>query len=190
MRRIRELSLEQIKLLKRISRDSKFYQVRDRAKCLLLSYQGLSIKELINVFGVSRKTIYNWFTKWEDERLLGLYNSQGRGRKSKFNEEQKKQIKAWVKQEPKMLKKVENKIQKEWGTITSKKTIKRIIKKLGMRWIRTDISRWRVQLANRVLMKRGLSKNPDEWELELKIPRLKKLIEREKKGEIDLRYKG
>lgn len=37
-------------------------------------------------------------------------------------------------------------------------------------------------------MKRGLAKNPDEWELEFKIPRLKELIKQEKNGEIDLRY--
>ncbi len=35
-------------------------------------------------------------------------------------------------------------------------------------------------------MKRGLSKEPDEWELEVKLSRLKGLIEQEIKGEIDL----
>ena len=57
MRQIRDLSPENIKLLKRISRESKYYQVRDRAKCLILSYQGFLIKELIEIFEVSRKTI-------------------------------------------------------------------------------------------------------------------------------------
>ena len=37
-------------------------------------------------------------------------------------------------------------------------------------------------------MKRGLSKEADKWELELKLPRLRELIEKERKGEIDLRY--
>ena len=37
-------------------------------------------------------------------------------------------------------------------------------------------------------MKRGLSKTPDEWELEFKIPQLLELKEQDKKGEIDLRY--
>ena len=51
---------------------------------------------------------------------------------------------------------MKNKIQKKWEINVSKDTIKRIIKKLGMRWKR---------------MKRGTSKNPDEWELEVKLPR-------------------
>ena len=173
MRFIRELTPENIKLLKRISKESKYYQVRNRAKCLILSYQGLSINQLIEIFGVGRKTIYNWFTKWEDEKLLGLYNSQGRGRKPKLNDEQKKQLKVWVRKEPKALSKAVEKTKKEWGIKISKETVKRIIKKLEMRWKR---------------MKRGLSKEPDEWELEVKIPALAELIEQDKKGEIDLRY--
>ena len=173
MRFIRDLTTENIKLLQRISKESKYYQVRNRAKCLILSYQGLSIKQLMGIFGVGRKTIYNWFTKWEDEKVVGLYNNQGRGRKPKLNDEQKEQIKAWTKKEPKLLLKIVEKARKEWGITISKDTVKRIIKKLEMRWKR---------------MKRGLTKEPDEWELEVKIPVLTELIEQEKKGEIDLRY--
>jgi transposase len=188
MRLIRELTPENIKLRQRISRESKYYQVRNRAKCLILSYQGLSIKQLMVIFGVSRKTIYNWFTKWEDEKVVGLYNERGRGRKSKLNDEQKEQVKAWAKKEPRQLLSIVQKAKKEWGITVSKDTIKRIIKKLQMRWKRMDISRWRVQLANRVLMKRGLSKEPDEWELEVKTPVLTELRGQEKREEIDLRY--
>jgi len=173
MRFIRDLTPENIKLLQRISKESKYYQVRNRAKCLILSYQGLSIKQLMVIFGVGRKTIYNWFTKWEDEKVVGLYNNQGRGRKPKLNDEQKEQVKAWTKKEPKILLRIVEKVRKEWGITISKDTVKRIIKKLEMRWKR---------------MKRGLTKEPDEWELEVKIPVLTELIEQEEKGEVDLRY--
>lgn len=173
MRFIRDLTTENIKLLQRISRESKYYQVRNRAKCLILSYQGLSIKELVEIFGVGRKTIYNWFTKWEDEKVIGLYNNSGRGRKSKLNEEQKEQIKVWAKKEPKTLSRIVEKVKREWGINISKDTIKRIIKKLQMRWKR---------------MKRGFSKEPDEWEIEVKMPALEELIEQERNGKIDLRY--
>jgi len=87
MRFIRELNPETRKLLERISRQSKFPQVRDRAKCVILSYQGWAIKKLMGIFGVSRKTIYNWFTRWEEQQILGIYNQKGRGRKPKFNRE-------------------------------------------------------------------------------------------------------
>jgi transposase len=125
------------------------------------------------IFQVSRKTLYNWFTRWEDSRLLGLYDQKGRGRKPRLNQEQEQQAKAWVKLDPKNSKRTLLKIEKEGEIKISKDTLKRIIKKLNMKWKR---------------MKRGTSKNPDEWELEVKIPMLLELKEKENKGEIDLRY--
>lgn len=173
MRLIRDLNPETRKLLERISRMSNFPQVRDRAKCITLSAQGFTIKELMKIFKVSRKTIFNWLIRWENQRILGLYNQKGRGRKPKLNSEQKAQVQQWVKTEPKALNKIKIKIHKTWKIDVSKDTIKRIIKKLNMRWKR---------------MKRGISKTPDEWEIEVKMPRLSKLKEQDKKGEIDLRY--
>ena len=43
---LREFNQETKKLLTRISRSSKFSQVRNRAKCIILSYQGVSIVQL------------------------------------------------------------------------------------------------------------------------------------------------
>lgn len=128
MRLIRDLNPETRKLLERISRMSNSPQVRDRAKCIILSAQGFTIKELIKIFRVSRKTIFNWLTRWEDQRILGLYNQKGRGRKPKLNSEQKAQVQQWVKAEPKALNKIRIKIYKVWKIDISKDTIKRIIK--------------------------------------------------------------
>jgi transposase len=173
MRLIIELNPETRKLLNRINWQSKFPQVKDRAKCIILSYKGFAIKQLMVIFGVSRKTIYNWLTRWEKQQILGIYNQKGRGRKPKFSQSEKEQVKEWVKAEPKALKQVVIKIPDQWGIEVSKETIKRIIKKLNMRWKR---------------MKRGISKTPDEWEIEVKLPRLAELKSQVLKGKIDLRY--
>jgi transposase len=170
---LRELNTETKKLLVRISCSSQFPQVRNRAKCVILSYQGFSIPQLMTIFEVSRRTLYNWLTRWETSGFVGLYNEKGRGRKSKLDQFQIEQIKEWVLAEPKSLRKVISKIHKEWEIEVSKETIKRIIKKFNMIWKR---------------MKRGLGRTPDEWEVEVKIPQLLKLKEQDKKGEIDLRY--
>lgn len=132
----RKLSRETIKILWRLCRQSKNYQVRTRAHCILLINSKYETEELIKIFGVSRKTIYNWRNNWSKYKLVGLYNRVGRGRKSIFNYQQKEQIKQWVKQEPKNLKQVIEKIKKEWGIVTSKDTVKRILKCLGMKWKR------------------------------------------------------
>ena len=132
-------------------------QVRKRAKCIILRSQGFPLKELMKIFKVSRKTIFNWLTRWENKGILGLYDQTGRGRKPKLNLSQTKQVKEWVKYEPKALNIIQNKIQKTWEINVSTDTIKRIIKKLEMRWKR---------------MKTRMIKSNNKWELEVKLPLL------------------
>ncbi|MEG4225230.1 helix-turn-helix domain-containing protein [Microcoleus sp. N9_B2] len=86
-----------------------------RAHCLILASQGVKKRELMNIFRISYKTLYKWFTRWELEGMIGLYNKPGRGEEALFNSSQKAQIKDWAKQEPKQLKNVSQKVQEAWG---------------------------------------------------------------------------
>jgi transposase len=142
MRYIKGLGKDTIRLLERINKQSKYYQVRQRSHCILLSHQKYKIAELIKIFKVSRNTIYNWLNNWSELGLVGLYNRSGQGRKKIFSVTQQEKIKKWVKETPKNLVVVQEKIQQEWGIVTSKDTIKRILKCLGMKWkkIRTVVS--------------------------------------------------
>src|SRR6266478_3832527 len=80
MRFIEDLSQDTIQLLQKIYQKSKHHRVRQRAQCMLLSYQGYTIKELAHIFHVDRITIYNWFSNWESRRFAGLYDRKGKGR--------------------------------------------------------------------------------------------------------------
>ena len=173
MRYIKGLTKETIKLLKRINKQSKHHQVRQRSHCILLSYQKYKISELMEIFQVSRNTIYNWLNNWEAWGLVGLYDCPGRGRKKLFNESQQKNIKEWVKQTPKNLGIVQEKIKQEWDIVTSKDTIKRVIKCLGMKWKR---------------MRRRVGGKPDKEVYERKKQLLKALKKLDVQGSIDLRY--
>ncbi len=64
------------------------------------------------IFQVSRNTIYNWLNNWEDLGLVGLSNREGRGRQKLFDPLQQKIIKDWVKETPKKLGRVQEKIKK------------------------------------------------------------------------------
>ena len=173
MRYIKGLTKDTAKLLKRIYKESKYYQVRQRAHCILLSYQKYKISELMTIFQVSRNTIYNWLNNWEDLGLVGLYNREGRGRKKLFDPLQQEKIKAWVKENPKKLTIVQEKIQNEWDILASKDTIKRVVKCLGMKWKR---------IRNRV----GGEPDPELYENKKQILQaLKKLSDL---GFLDLRY--
>ena len=110
--------------------------MRQRAHCLLLHTQGLKPIELRTIFSVSEKTLYNWFNAWNDTGLVGLYDRPGRGRKPKLNDEQKAQVKVWVKASPRNLKPVLEKIKASWDITISRDTLKRVLKTLKMTWRR------------------------------------------------------
>lgn len=173
MKFLTEIAPETQKMLRRINQQSKYYQVRERAQAILLSSQGYRITELMEIFLVSRRTIHNWFKAWEASKLVGLYNRHGRGRKLKLSEEDQAWVKELVKESPKDLKRVVGKLEEQRKIKVSKDTVKRVLKNLKFSWRR---------------MKRGLGGKPQNWEYEIKIERLKELIEEDKSGKIELRY--
>ncbi len=72
------------------------------------------MEELMKIFNISYKTIYNWMNRWESEGIVGLYNKPGRGRKRIFKPEQESKIREWAQQEPRQLKKTLQKVKEEW----------------------------------------------------------------------------
>lgn len=173
MRFTREVFPETQGLLQRLYRQSRHHQVRQRAHCILLSSQNCNIAQLMDIFHVSRKTLYNWFNNWEAQGVLGLYNRPGRGRKNTFSPEQKKQIRAWVEQQPRQLKQVVQKVQEEWGIAISTKTIKRVLKAVRMSWHR---------------FRRVVGGRPNVQEYDQKQAELETLQQLEDQGELDLYY--
>lgn len=173
MRKIRALSQETIKLLKRIESSSHSYKARQRALCIRLSYNNYTLKELSKAFNVTYLTIQRWLTRWEDEGFPGLYDRQNGGRKPTFSGKQENQIIAWVKETPKQIKNVLSKIEESWGIVTSKSTIKRILKRNHMTWHR---------------MRKIVGGEPEKADYERKLADLQELKEQDKQGIIDLRY--
>lgn len=170
---IREINPLSLKLLERIYRQSKHHQVRQRAHCLILASERVKIEELIKVFKVSCKTIYNWLNRWELQGMVGLYNKPGRGCKKTFNSEQEERIREWALQEPRQLKKVVQKVKSEWGIETSRETIKRILKRLSMTWHR---------------MRRDVAGQPNPEEYQGKKVQLEEFKRLDSEGTIDLYY--
>lgn len=173
MRFVQRLSKETLKMLQRIEKESQKHEVRQRAKCIQLSYQRYAVAELTKIFNVSYITIIRWLNSWEDEGLVGLYDKKGKGRKQIFNSDQKAMIKAWAKATPKQLDKVKDKIEKAWEIKVSKDTIKRVIKTLQMSWHR---------------VRRVVGGKPEAADYERKRQELERLIQQAELGEIDLRY--
>ena len=169
----REIHAERKRMLKRIYHQSEHHQVRQRAHSLLLWGERYKISQIQEILGVSRKTIYNWFKEWEERGLTGLYNRQGQGRKPTFTQEQQEQILKWTEENRQQLKQVSSEIKEEWAITTSTKTIKRVLKFLGMSWHR---------------MRRVVGGDPNPVEYAAKQKQLEELKRLDNLGEIDLYY--
>lgn len=167
------LTPETLNQLTRIYQSSKFPQVRTRALCIKLSNQGYTINELIEIFKVSRNTIYNWFNNFEKMALAGLYNNQGCGRKNILNKAQITKIKEWVEAEPNSFNNRTNKIKEEWQITISKDTIKRTLKKQKMNWKR---------------LRRLPGKKPEPKLYEHKLKAIEKLKILEEQEKLEIRY--
>lgn len=129
MRYIKNLCHDTRNLLKRIYKNSVKHEVRQKAKCLLLSFQGYSITELSEIFEVHFNTIYNWFNAWETEKLLSLYHSKGQGRKPKIDLDSQDFIAKMIIENPKQIDKIVVALSNEKSIKVSKSTVKRILKK-------------------------------------------------------------
>ena len=170
---IREINPLSFKLLERIYRQSRHHQVRQRAHFLILASLAVKVKELMKIFQISHKTIYNWINRWESEGIVGLYNKPGRGCKRIFNFEQESIIRDWAKSEPRQLKKVLQNIKEKWKIEVSTETIKRILRRFSWSWHR---------------MRRDVGGEPDPIEYQEKQAQLEKLKQLDQQGEIDLYY--
>ena len=173
MRYIQDLSHETIHLLQKIYKKSHHHRVRQRAHCILLSYQGYSTTDLAKIFSVDRITLYNWFDSWESNRLPGLYDRKGRGRPPTFNSDEKTQIRQWAKQFPKNLNKVRVLIRNELDRDISKQTIKRVLKSAQFTWRR---------------IRKKVKGRPDPELYQKRKTDLDSLIAQDREGIIDLRY--
>lgn len=167
------LAPETISLLWRIYRHSQHHRVRQRAHCLLLKAEGFSLPQLLSIFQVSRKTIYNWFNAWQQERFVGLYERPGRGRKPSFTPEQRDEIRQWTKAHPNNLKQVLQRVEQDWGMRVSQDTIKRVLKAFALSWRR---------------LRRVVASQPSAEEYQRKAQHLEQLKAQAEQHEIDLRY--
>jgi transposase len=173
MRFIDNLAPETTQLLQKVYQKSQHHRVRQRAQCILLSHQGYTIKELSRIFQVDRITVYHWFDHWESRCFAGLYDRKGRGRPPIFNQDQKDQIREWIKLYPKNLNKVISLVQESYGISASKSTIKRVLKSMKLTWRR---------------IRRKVNGQPDPEDDRQKREALEILIAEDREGIIDLRY--
>lgn len=173
MRFIQNLCQDTVSLLQRIAKYSNHPQVRQRAQCILFSFQGFSISKLADLYNVHRDTICHWFNSWESSRFVGLYDRPGRGNKPSLKPCHAGIIRHWVKTFPKNLNKVVMMIKLMLNIEVCKKTLERFIARINFTWRR---------------VRKRVKGKPDPVVYEEKKAQLEVYQQEARDGKIDLCY--
>ena len=123
-----ELKEEEIKELRKIIKTEKKYRTVNRAQALILRSRGVKVKDIAFALNVWEETVYKWIKKYKKYGIKGLYEQEGRGRKSIFKDIPKEEIKEIVDKKVSVAK-INAEIREKYGIKASNETVRKFIKK-------------------------------------------------------------
>jgi len=143
-KRFIQLTPQERKGLVQGHRTGKRATFRQRCHYILLSDQGLSIEQIVEIYQVSRQAVARWFDRFTRTGISGLQTAKGKGRPPIIridNESEVTKIEELVAQHPQNLKPVLAKIEQQLGKKMSKVTLQRLLKKrMELEEISTNLS--------------------------------------------------
>src|SRR6266403_3252234 len=112
------------------------FRARSRAHSLLLSAAGTPIQTIAKAYQVHRVTVSAWIKKWEHHGAQSLHDQPRSGRPSKLTPDEQKLAQQYIKEEPRSLKGVVERLAHKTEKRLSISTLKRLAKKARLRWKR------------------------------------------------------
>ena len=107
------------------------YQFRARCQGLLLSADGHDVAALEQALGVSSRTVYSWFNRWESGGLAGLANAAGQGRRPILTAADEALVLEAVRANRQQIKEVTATLRQELAKEFSPRTLRRFLKSVG-----------------------------------------------------------
>src|SRR5713226_3245019 len=111
-------------------------RARARAHSLLRSSHGLTIKEITKIYPVDRDTVSTWIRKWEHDGPASLHDKPRSGRPPKLTPDEQTLAIASIKDEPRSLKQVVERLTQKTAKRLSISSLKRLAKRARLRWKR------------------------------------------------------
>jgi transposase len=145
VRYVRPLTAKQHELLESTMKNDAAHRARMRAHGLLLSSQGITIKAIAKIYHVDRDTVSTWIKKWEKHGDKSLHDQPRSGRPTILNATEKELAKQYIKEEPRSLKNVVERLAQKTAKRLSISSLKRLAKKARLRWkrVRKSLKRLR-----------------------------------------------
>ena len=129
LRFVNELTEEAKQHLEAIYHDHTDFAFRRRAHAILLSSRGFTIGQLQDIFAVDRDTVSAWLDLFEQSGVGGLKPLPRPGRNPIYSEDEVRQLKELVDQEPRQIKQAQAALEHATGKSSSTETLKRALKK-------------------------------------------------------------
>ncbi len=129
MRYVHPLTDEHRNLLEQTMKNDASPRARARAHSLLLSVQGLTINEIAKIYHVDRDTVSTWLTKWEQQGEGSLQDQPRSGRPPTLTPEEQERAIAYIKEEPRSLKQVVDRLAQKTAKRLSISALKRLAKR-------------------------------------------------------------
>jgi transposase len=117
-------------------KDDASFRARTRAHSLLLSAQGMTIKDIAKTSQVHRVTVSAWLTQWERQGVQSWHDHPRSGRPSPLTPDAQELAKPYLKDDPRSLNGVVARLATSTGTRCSMSARKRLAKKARLRWKR------------------------------------------------------
>jgi transposase len=136
VRYVRPLTESQRHTLAEIMYHDATPRARVRAHGILLSAHGMTIKEIAKIYQVDRDTVATWIKKWEHHGVASLYDKPRSGRPPKLTLEEKDLAQQYIKEDPRCLKHVVERLSQKTAKRLSISSLKRLAKKARLRWKR------------------------------------------------------
>lgn len=133
---IEKLTKSQVQRLEELRDNGTKRRIRHRAHAILLSYGGMVVNELANVFQCNRNTVSGWLNRWRSEGFDGLDDKQRPGAPTKLDDQEKVRAIELLEQTPQSANAVLLALEKETGKAISVDTLKRLAKKKDLVWKR------------------------------------------------------
>src|SRR6266536_4021787 len=173
VRYVYPLTEQQREFLESTMKNDASHRARMRAHGILLSSEGITIKAIAKIYHVDRDTVSTWIKKWGKHGDKSLHDQPRSGRPPTLNATEKELAQQYIKEEPRSLKNVAERLAQKTAKRLSVSSLKRLAKKARLRWkrVRKSLKSLRDPLA--------FAKGKGELEA---------LQKQEDKGKIDLYY--
>src|SRR5215211_1649759 len=145
VRYVQPLTDKQRALLEKTMQEDTVFRARSRAHSLLLSAAGTPIKAIAEASQVHRVTVSAWIKKWEQHGAQSLHDHPRSGRPPKLTPDEQELAKHYIKEAPRSLKQVVERLANKTEKRLSISSLKRLAKKARLRWkrVRKSLKRLR-----------------------------------------------